>query len=204
MPGIEIDVVSDGPDNSGTPLSQSTLQSMRSSLPNAIVARSVYHMVTEIGARLNRAPVDSRQIYRLHIYAHGVPGKAFIGCGLPRVEVIPYIDPGQILGVDDQGLMLNGSDLRRIRGLFSSDGLVQVHGCNFAAGKSGYAALHGLSAIWSVRVEASSATQWGTLAGNQMVTRLQPPILRAADLTPRAVPWESRAIPETPIASPWR
>jgi hypothetical protein len=191
MPGIDIDVVSDGPDNSGTDLSQSTLQNMRSSLPDAIVARNVHHMIMQIGARLDRAPLDSRQIHLLRIYSHGVPGNAFIGSGrgYPTAE--------QTLGVDDQGLMLNTADLRRIRGLFSSDGLVTVHGCNFAAGKRGCAALHGLSSIWSVRVRASAAAQWGRLAGNLMVTRLQPPVLEAADLSPRA-------IPETPIANPGR
>jgi hypothetical protein len=203
MPGIDIDVVSDGPDDTGSDGNGgsngrapqpylSMLAGLRLSLPDAIGARGVYHMVRQIWARLDRAPRGSQQIHQLRIFGHGVHGQVWIGSG----RRYPTEDQ-QILGVDeDQGPMLNSSDLRRIRGMFSSDGFVTIHGCNYAQGTRGYAALHGLSSTWSVRVSASSAPQVAQQAGNQFVTRLQPPILTAADLSPGACP-------ETPIANPF-
>jgi Domain of unknown function (DUF4347) len=211
MPGIDIDVVSDGRDSSGNDgfedllslrsagttrpsprTHQSMLAGMRSNLPRAIIARNVHHMVMEISARLRAAPAASRQIGLLRIFCHGVPGQAFIGCG----NAFPGEDQ-QILGVDNQGALLNGSDLRRIRGLFGSDGLVTIHGCSFANGALGRKALNLLSAIWSVRIRASAADQVAQMSGAQFVSDLQPPVLEATNVTPGA-------FPETPMAAQWQ
>ncbi len=190
MPGIDIDIVSDGPDDSGSHLSQSVLQGLRASLPNAIVARNVLDMIMQMLSRLSRAAADSRSLRRIRIYGHGTPGQCFIGSGRN------YPTEEQTLGANDQGLMFNATDLRRIRGLFDSDALVTVHGCNFAQGKIGITALRELSSLWSVRVMASAAAQWSSSAGNSTVTQLQPPILTAHNISPHAVP-------ETPLPNPW-
>jgi hypothetical protein len=187
MPGIDIDVVSDGPDDSGTELSQSMLQAIRSALPDAIVARGVNDMVVQISRRLNGSP-----IHRLRIYGHGVPGQVWLGCGRARPWMCQHV-----LGVDGGGQGLNDVDLRRIRGLFAADGFVTIHGCNFAQGPLGRKALHFVSSIWSVVVRASAAAQWAQLAGNLAVTNLQPPVLTARNIT-------AGAIPETPITVQWQ
>jgi hypothetical protein len=211
MPGIDIDVVSDGPDDTGSDgddgvggrqpaLFLSMLRGIRLSLPDAIVARSVSHMTREILARLRRDGV--REIHRLRIYGHGVPGEVWIGSGRLR----PAVD--QVLGVDDRGLLRNSADLEYVRGRFAADGFVTVHGCNYAAGKRGRSALHGLSSIWSVRVSASAAAQVAQQSGAQFVTTLQPPVLTAADLSRNPTPVTPLANslnpPETPVAATWR
>src|SRR5689334_16640049 len=95
MSAIDIDVVSDGPDDTGSDgndgicrpgavcapqLHLSMMAGTRLSLPDAIVARSVPHMVREILARMRREGAD--RIHRLRIFAHGRPGEMFIGGGL--------------------------------------------------------------------------------------------------------------------------
>ncbi len=125
--------------------------------PGALLAGSVWEMVDGILRYLSLSRSDSDSdpvaIRLLRIVGHGSPGRQ--GMGDSRFTS----NRRQIIGLDRHGILLNRAVLIRLRGCFSENARVELHGCNVGAGTEGATLLEALRGLWGVRIRASSVVQ---------------------------------------------
>ncbi|MEP6947613.1 MAG: DUF4347 domain-containing protein [Acidobacteriota bacterium] len=153
---IDINVISGGYDRSGF---LTAVMERRSQLPNAFVAYSVPMMVEQMLTICGNQPHTIRSV---RVFAHGVPGCQFIGCG----NGFPTSGEHKLgLTARDQPLS-NEASLYRLRGYFEQNGSVVLHGCSVADGPTGRAFLERLAHLWQVSVAGSRDVQTNSLSGD--------------------------------------
>lgn len=109
---------------------------------------------------LHRA--GAHKIALLRVFGHGNVGIQAVGGGQRPAFW------SQVIGVDAKGRLMNADLLSHLRGRFTTDAVVQLHGCDVAAQKSGLLFIGSLARLWHVRVQAAVAEQYAR-AGSQFV-----------------------------------
>ncbi len=130
--------------------------------PDHILALSVRSMVDGILTRLSQVTGSSSDpvtIGCLRIVGHGAPGIQGMGNSDRMSANVPGNRTVQILAVDDTGVLLNRAMLAQLRGCFTNQSVVELHGCNVAMGRGGPALLQALEGLWGVTVKAGYRIQ---------------------------------------------
>jgi hypothetical protein len=162
MPNVEITVI-DRYGGTATAWAQQTY-------PDHLLAISVWDMVDKILTHLSRmsseSSADPVAIGLLRIVGHGTPGQQRMG------NSEDTWNPRQIIGLDRQGHLMNRATLIRLRGCFSNNSVVELHGCSAGRGPRGAALVQALRALWGVQVRASSVDQDAGTPGMELFARL--------------------------------
>lgn len=126
-------------------------QAQRRFHPQAVLTNSVRSLVSGV---INRA--GYKKISRLRIFGHGNKGLQAVGGG-QRPDFAT-----QVIYVDNGGNLIPRGLLALLCGRFAPNALVQLHGCDVAAGgwSKGLRLLQRLCDLWDVRVQAALVDQY--------------------------------------------
>jgi len=96
---------------------------------------------------------NGQQIDRLRIFGHGHAGHQFVGGGT-------HAQAHQLIAAYENGELHNRDLLSMLRGCFTADALVQLHGRRVARGTRGNLLVYQLAHLWQVRVQAGYDRQF--------------------------------------------
>ena len=108
-------------------------------------------LATMVMGVIDRA--NGQQIDRLRIFGHGHAGHQFVGGGT-------HAQAHQLIAAYENGELHNRDLLSMLRGCFTADALVQLHGCRVARGTRGNLLVYQLAHLWQVRVQAGYDRQF--------------------------------------------
>jgi hypothetical protein len=147
-----------------TDQSCSTNADNRRNFPGALRASSVREMVEAIERLVSQSRSqfpDGVLIRRLRIFGHGRPGIQVMG-GDPSTN-----SPLRTMQVGRDGRLTNARVLQVLsRGYFAAGAVVELHGCQVAAGSNGRRLLEELHCLWGVIVRGGQDDQRADEIGN--------------------------------------
>jgi hypothetical protein len=120
--------------------------------PGAVRCRDVLGMVLGVLRRAGDHPIR-----RLRIFGHGRSGQQNSGGGTrPNASQAMFVTQ---LTTGAPGRLINGGILELLRGHFTADAVVELHGCSVGRGWEGEALVYQLSQLLQVRVRAALQRQ---------------------------------------------
>ena len=134
--------------------------------PGAIQTVTVIEFVEKILSTVLLSPIKRGNIDLLRVFGHGADGEQNVGGGFDHVAVEAGTKKPDIAPDADCCIyMVNGAlnkrgYLQTLRGIFSPDGAVQLHGCYAGRGSEGRTLCLELARLWNVPVSAAYGLQF--------------------------------------------
>lgn len=114
------------------------------------MCNGVAQMVTDVVALSNST---QRKVSLLRIFSHGAQGHMQVTAGKTAM-------PGERAAITLANFNTIQNDLKPLKQVFSSNALVELHGCEVGGGTSGSQLLQSLADLWGVRVQAGTLVQY--------------------------------------------